>query len=215
LSKYIYTARASRKNLFFPGLKILHKLFLRINYIYSIKNTAKIIVLLSVFLLIMKDYALSQKADNKIPFNTKTEKSAFPKPVGYVNDFEKILTAKEKEKLTQLIKEHEIQTSDQIAIVTIASTSPYGTMEEYTLKLSKYWNVGQTGKNNGVLIVMGKAPRSVYIKLYNGVESRLTNEESQKIIGEIMIPLFQRDKYYLGLLNGLEAIIRELKNKKN
>lgn len=145
------------------------------------------------------------------PFKIKTENSVLPQPVGYINDFENILTDQEESELTSIIKEHESQTTDQIAIVTLTSLEPYNNIDDYSLKLANYWGVGQKGKNNGVLIALGKGLRKIRIQNGLGIENKLTDSETKKIIGEIMIPEFKNDNYYKGLKLGIEAIIEELK----
>jgi len=143
--------------------------------------------------------------------NTKTETSIFPKPTGYVNDFENILNDAEEKELTALIKGLESQTSDQISIVTLTGLEPYDNIDDYSFDLANYWGVGQKDKNNGILIAIGKELRKIRIQNGFGIEKRLTDAETKRIIDEVMIPEFKNDKYFEGLKKGVEAIIQELK----
>ncbi|HKK38348.1 MAG TPA: TPM domain-containing protein [Cryomorphaceae bacterium] len=143
--------------------------------------------------------------------NTKTETSIFPKPTGYVNDFENILTDAEEKELTALIKGLESQTSDQISIVTLTGLEPYDNIDDYSFDLANYWGVGQKDKNNGILIAIGKELRKIRIQNGFGIEKRLTDAETKRIIDEVMIPEFKNDNYFEGLKKGVEAIIQELK----
>ena len=158
---------------------------------------------------IIKPYIKNTNSSN--PFTTNTESKVFPKPIGYVNDFEDILTKEQEKELTLIIKKHENETTDQIAIVTLISFEPYENIYEYSLYLANYWGVGQKKKNNGILIALGKGLRKIRIQNGFGIEKRLTDSETKKIIDEIMIPEFKDDNFYLGLKKGLEAIIEELK----
>lgn len=135
----------------------------------------------------------------------------FPKPTGYVNDFENILTDAEEQELTTLIRELESQTTDRISIVTLTSLDPYDNIDDYSLDLANYWGVGQKDKDNGILIAIGKELRKIRIQNGFGIEKRLTDAETKRIIDEVMIPEFKNDKYYKGLKKGVEAIIQELK----
>lgn len=143
--------------------------------------------------------------------NAETETSMLPKPTGYVNEFENILTdAKEKE-LTTLIKGLESQTSDHISIVTLTGLEPYDNIDDYSLDLANYWGVGQKDKNNGILIAVGKELGKIRIQNGFGIEKRLTDAETKRIIDEVMIPEFKNDNYFVGLKRGFEVIIEELK----
>ncbi len=153
---------------------------------------------------------LFPKTGKTSPFQTKNNSKTFPKLLGYVNDFEDILTPEQENELAKLIGAHEKKTTNQIAIVTLTSISPYDNMEQYSLDLANYWGIGQKGKNNGVLIAIGKNLRQIRINNGYGLEARLTDLETKKIIDDKMIPYFKTDNYYEGILKGLEAIIAEL-----
>jgi len=162
-------------------------------------------------LLITASCGVFKKSQSDKTANTKTETSMFPKPTGYVNDFENILTDAEEKELTTLIKGLESQTSDQISIITLTNVKPYDNIDDYSFDLANYWGVGQKDKNNGILIAIGKELREIRIQNGFGIEKRLTDAETKRIIDEVMIPEFKNDKYFEGLKKGVAAIIQELK----
>lgn len=133
-----------------------------------------------------------------------------PKPIDFVNDFEKILTKQEVKELTKIILRHEKKTTNQISIVTVKSISPYKEMFDFSFDLGNYWGVGQKDKNNGVLIVVSKELRKIRIQNGEGIEKILTDEETKTIIDNEMIVEFKNDNYFEGLKKGLESIIIEL-----
>ena len=161
---------------------------------------------LSLVLLAICSCKIQQSA---LPFTPASSHAAFPQPIGYVNDFENILSKKEEKAIRQLLEDHAKKTSDQIAVITITSINPYDNLKDYTTDLAGYWRLGQR-KYNGVLIALSKDLRQVRISNGSGIVQRLTNEETQKIIDERMIPEFKDNQYYQGLRQGIEAIIREL-----
>ena len=66
--------------------------------------------------------------------NTKT----YPQPIGYINDFENILTVKEEKILDSLVTHFEQQTQIEIAIVTIdSSMTSEANFANYTFSFSK------------------------------------------------------------------------------
>lgn len=179
-------------------------------FIMTQKSIKYIILSLTVILLV-NSCGLIKKPQKTELFTTKTESKIFPQPIGYINDFEDILTDEQEMKLTIIIKNHEQETTDQIAIATLTSLEPYENIDDYSLDLANYWGFGQKNKNNGILIALGKGLRKIRIQNGYGIEERLTDMETKRIIDDIMIPEFKKDKYYEGLKKGLEAIIEELK----
>src|SRR5688572_1507855 len=91
----------------------------------------------------------------------ETADTVFPKPIGWVNDFEYILDAKTEAKLTKLISKHEKKTTNQISVITISSIASYDDFETYAMALSNNWGVGTKEKDNGLTIVFSKTFREV------------------------------------------------------
>ena len=134
----------------------------------------------------------------------------FPDKIGYVNDFEGIFTNEQISELNGIIANQEKETTNQIVIASIKSFAPFENMFDYSLKLSNYWGVGQKDKNNGIAIVFGKQIRQIRIQVGFGLEKKLKNEEVKAIIHNVMIPEFKKDDYFMGIKNGLTAIVKEI-----
>ena len=137
----------------------------------------------------------------------------FPKPTGYVNDFEVVLAIDTYNTLTQMIEAHKKKTTDEIVVVTIPSYEPFGNLADYAKTLSNEWGVGNKQKNNGVTIVFSKAKREVRISTGLGIKKKLTDTMCQKIIDEKMIPAFKEGDYDEGIVTGVKEIIRILESK--
>lgn len=138
------------------------------------------------------------------------ELSNFPQPIGFLNDFEGVFSDYQKQELNELISNHEKQTGNQIAIVTVPSIAPYDDINTYALELGNLWGVGKKGDNNGVLLVFGKKLRAVSLRVGIGLENKLTNKKSQKILNEIIIPEFKNGEFYLGIKKGILEIINTI-----
>lgn len=135
----------------------------------------------------------------------------FPENVGFVNDFEGILTQDQIKVLNDIISKHEKETTNEIAIVTIKSFEPYNTLFDYSLDLANYWGVGKKEKDNGIAIVLGKQIRQIRIQVGYGLENKLKDEEAKRIIDSIMIPEFKNGDFFTGIEKGLLAVIKEIK----
>ena len=151
--------------------------------------------------------ALAQKS--------KIEKFIPKQPIGWVSDFENNFTEVQINFLDSVIAQHETETGDEIAIVTlqldsvaIKSTEEF---EALSLELFNQWGVGKNEKNNGVGIVFSKKLRKIRIEVGKGLESKLTDKEAKDIIDDIILPEFKKSNYYEGILKGLQEIIKEIR----
>lgn len=149
----------------------------------------------------------------KIKESTTSKDSVFtfPKPIGFVNDFEGILTVEENNHLETKISAYTKETTNEIAIVTIASIDPYTSLQEYTVDLANEWGVGQKGKDNGLIIMICNSLREIRIATGTGTEKILTDSICQTIIQETIVPEFKNGDYYKGLDKGLNELIKNWK----
>jgi uncharacterized protein len=137
--------------------------------------------------------------------------TGLPGYVGYVNDFENILSEKQEKELSEIIERFEKRSSNQIAIITVDSITPYTNMKDYATSLANKWGVGQKVKNNGLLIVISSKLRQSRIATGLGTEKVLTDQMCQRIIDEHMIPHFRKGEYFKGLQEGLTELISNWK----
>ncbi len=138
----------------------------------------------------------------------------FPIPVGYINDFDSVLTATERNSLSILIANHKASTENEIAIVSVSSIKPYDDIFQYSLDMANEWGVGDAEKNNGVLIVMCPPLRKIHIQNGPGIEYLFTNEETKFVVDSVIVPQFKKGHYFRGLRNGLLVIFDELNDAK-
>ena len=71
--------------------------------------------------------------------------------------------------------------------------------------------VGKKVENNGILIGIRKSLRKIRISNGNGIEKKITDGETKKIIDSIIIPEFKKGKYFDGTLQGMLAMIGKIK----
>ncbi|WP_298512480.1 YgcG family protein [uncultured Kordia sp.] len=137
-------------------------------------------------------------------------KADFPIPVGFINDFDNILSDEQETALLDVIQQYKTETNNEIVIVTLTSIQDYTGLVEYSLDLANHWDVGQKEKNNGVLIALYMKDRRVWIHNGVGVMHKLTDEESLDIINTIIVPEFKKNDFYNGFQKGIKAVIDEL-----
>jgi uncharacterized protein len=141
----------------------------------------------------------------------KIKDTIIPKPIGHVNDFEKIYSPDEIKTLDSTIIEFEKRTTIQIAIITIDTLMvDRRNFDSWTLKVMNTWGVGQKEKNNGILIGISKGYRRIRIQNGAGIVKILSNQETKEIIDKSFLPFFKDGKYFEGTVNGLQALINKL-----
>ncbi len=128
-------------------------------------------------------------------------------PYRLVNDFADILNSTQEQQLENKLLEYNNKTSTQIYVVAIDSLNDYA-IEDYALKLGRSWRIGQSFKNNGILILLSKSDRAVDIEVGYGLESYISDYDSRHIINELIIPAFKDENYFQGLDNATTKIIQ-------
>lgn len=134
---------------------------------------------------------------------------AFPDLTGRVVDRAHILAPDDVRTLTALLAEHERRTSNQLVIVTLSGLQ--GTsIEDYGYQLGRHWGIGVKGRDNGVLLIVAPAERKVRIEVGYGLEGRLTDAESNRIIQTAILPRFRSGNMPAGIVAGARAIVSVL-----
>src|SRR5687768_7469378 len=89
-----------------------------------------------------------------------------------VTDFTNTLSESERQSLENKLVAFNDSTSSQVAIVMMGSVGNYD-ISDYAVQLYNRWGIGQKEKNNGVLILVAKEDRKVWITTGYGMEGVL------------------------------------------
>lgn len=92
-----------------------------------------------------------------------------PNPFQYVNDYTNTLSANDKAVLDRKLSHYGQETSSQIAVVIIPSTQEYD-ISQYAFELGDKWGIGRKQLNNGVLMLVAKQDRKMFIAVGQGLE---------------------------------------------
>tara|TARA_R110002073_G_scaffold57778_4_gene146702 strand:+ start:116071 stop:116829 length:759 start_codon:yes stop_codon:yes gene_type:complete len=132
-----------------------------------------------------------------------------PKDQTSVYDGAKLLDGNEKVSLEQKLINYSDTTSTQIVVATITTLNG----EEialYATEWAQQWGIGQKEEDNGVLILVAKEDRKLWITTGYGVEHLLTDAISKRIVTNIITPRFKQGDFYGGLDRGTSAIMQVL-----
>ena len=132
---------------------------------------------------------------------------ARPNPPRLVNDFTQTLTPDQQASLERKLVAYDDSTSNQIAIVIIPTTGDYDPVD-YATKLGREWRVGNKKNNNGVVVLVAKNDRKVFIAPGYGLEGALPDITCKTIVENEILPNFRADDFYRGLDLGTTAIMK-------
>ncbi len=138
-------------------------------------------------------------------FTLCTSGFAFPKPKGYVSDYAGIINREDSAVITAVSKALKEKTGAEIAVLTVESISPYGSIEEYAIDVASEWKIGEKDKDNGLLIVLSTKDRKIRIETGYGLEGAIPDGKAGEIIDSYMMPLLRKGNYSGGLKNGALA----------
>jgi uncharacterized protein len=136
-----------------------------------------------------------------------------PKFQTSVYDYANVLNAQEKTALEQKLINYSDSTSTQIVVISIESLQGED-IGILTPKWGQTWGIGGSEKNdNGIIILLAKKERKIWISAGYGVEDRLTAGIGGEITRNYILPEFKAGSYYNGLDKGTDAIFDVLKGK--
>jgi uncharacterized membrane protein YgcG len=127
-------------------------------------------------------------------------------PAGAVGDFAGVMDAGDIRRIEELAGELERKTGAELAVVTVKTIAPYGSIEEYALELFNAWGIGQAGRDNGALLILAVNERRVKIETGYGLEGAIPDSAAGRILDNAVLPRFREDDFSGGLLRGALAI---------
>jgi uncharacterized protein len=129
----------------------------------------------------------------------------FPALSGRIVDEANLLSAEDRRALDVELQALEEKSSDQLVIYTARSLQGYE-IEDFGYQLGRAWQIGQKGKDNGVVLIVAPNERKVRIEVGRGLEPQLTDVMSKLIIENAILPAFRRGNFAAGIKAGVRDI---------
>lgn len=129
-----------------------------------------------------------------------------------VTDYAGILSDNNKAALENKLVVFNDSTSTQIAVVIIRSTGSFE-IADYSVQLFNQWKIGQSTKNNGVLILVAVEDRKVWITTGFGIEGVLPDALCKRIVENDIKPSFKLGDYYTGIDDATNSIMSIVKGE--
>lgn len=130
-----------------------------------------------------------------------------PVPPRLVNDYTNTLSPDQVATLEQKLVAYDDSTSNQIVVVIVSTTNDYAPVD-YATKLGREWGVGNKNTNNGVVLLIVKDDRQIFIAPGYGLEGAIPDITAKSIIEDVIKPNFRKNDFYRGIDLGTTALIK-------
>lgn len=131
------------------------------------------------------------------------------RPEGPVADYAKVLDAADAAALDAKLRAYNQSTGRAIIVATVPSLDGEE-IEPYAQRLAESWGIGGAESENGVLLLVAPAERKLRIHTARGVQERMTDIMSGRIIRDTIVPRFKDGDMSGGIVAGVDAIIAQL-----
>ena len=131
---------------------------------------------------------------------------------GRVNDYAHMLNPSTAGQLESVLADLERTDSTQIVVATI-ETLDGDSLEDFSIRLAEQWQIGQQGTDNGAILLVVKKERKIRIETGYGLEGKLTDLMSGRIIHNVIAPQFKMGNFDQGIVNGVGAMIQTVRGE--
>lgn len=139
------------------------------------------------------------------------EKEKYPSPTEafFVNDFANVIDDTAESEFVARAAALDKATSAQVVIVTVdnlGGDAPY----QYATELGRRWGVGNEELDNGIVILLSRDDREIFIAVGYGLEGALPDSKTGKIIDIYGLNHLKNDDFSTGLSAIGKAVVNEV-----
>lgn len=135
-----------------------------------------------------------------------------PPHSGYVNDLAEVISPATELKIERFLRNFEQSDSTQLVVLTIPSLEGEA-LDEYSLRVSEKWQIGQKGKDNGALLLIAKAEHQLRIEVGYGLEGKLTDLLAGRIVDLEITPYFKAGDFESGVIAGVTSMAEAVRGE--
>ena len=128
-------------------------------------------------------------------------------PLARVTDTTGTLSAQDRQSLDNKLTSFETAHGSQIAIVMVASTQPEP-IADYANRVGDAWKIGRKGIGDGLLIVVAKDDRKVWIAVARALEGAIPDLAAKRVISQDIAPHFKNGDFSGGLNAAVDSLTR-------
>ncbi len=131
---------------------------------------------------------------------------------GRVNDIARLLSPQAAQTLENQLHRFESESGHQVALLTIPSLEGED-IEGFGIRVAERWKLGQTGFDNGVILIVAAKDRKLRLEIGYGLEGVLPDALASRIIREIIVPRFRKNDYSGGISSGIDAVLKTIRGE--
>ena len=131
---------------------------------------------------------------------------------GRVVDLAGLLSSAERAGLEKKLADFESQSGSQIVVLTLRSTAPEDIASD-AQRVGDAWKIGRRKVGDGLLIVVAKDDRRVWIAPAKALEGAVPDLAAKKIIDRSITPAFKKGDYGAGLDAGVDGLIARIRGE--
>ncbi|RFU70543.1 TPM domain-containing protein [Peribacillus saganii] len=137
-----------------------------------------------------------------------------PKPAGdiYVQDLANILSQQEENELLRLGRMIEDKTSNQVAVLTVETTGG-AEIQEFANEAFRTYGIGQSEKDNGVMLVLAMKEKKIWIEVGYGLEGVIPDGRAGRILDERAVPMLQEGKPNIAIMQTYSELADAVSNE--
>jgi uncharacterized protein len=124
----------------------------------------------------------------------------------WVTDQADLLTAQEEYLLSARLAGFADTTSTQIIVVTLPTLNG-AAAADYAMELGRQWGVGQSGSDNGVVLLVSRDDRKLHIATGLGLEGAIPDVIAGRIVRDVMVPRFREAQFYAGISGAVDKLM--------
>ena len=105
------------------------------------------------------------------------------------------------------LKTLETQRGHQVFVLTVDRLPADTSIDAYAVAVFEQWQPGRKGRDDGALLVIATGDRKMRIETGYGLEDKLTDLHSARIVREVIAPRFQQGDIEGGVADGVDAML--------
>ncbi len=137
---------------------------------------------------------------------------AVPPLTAHVNDYGHMISKATADELEGELRAFEESDSTQIVVLTVPSLEGES-LEDFSIKVAESWRIGWKGVDNGVILLVARDDHKIRIEVGRGLEGKLTDLVSGRIIRNRITPRFRAGDFDGGVKDGVQAVMEVVRGE--
>jgi uncharacterized protein len=125
-------------------------------------------------------------------------KVSLPQPRHYVEDYSNVIDPDYERSLNGVLQELEQKTTAQVIVLTVLTTEGIP-IEQYAIELAEEWQLGQKGKDNGLLFMLATQDRRYRFEVGYGLEHFITDQYCGRLGRQVLVPYLKNGRFGQGI----------------